>query len=198
MPYDFIANGYSNGYTNGDAEVHIVDLRSDTISRPTSAMREAMAKAIVGDDVYGEDPTVNLLIRKSCELFGKEDGVLVPSGTMANLIAIMVHCRERGSELICGDNSHTFRFEQGGPAQLAGVQQALVKNKEDGTFCLQEMYSRIRINPDFHEPITSLIVVENTHNMCGGKILPLEWLDKLTNIAKSHNIAVHMDGARVM
>ncbi|KAI4455841.1 l-threonine aldolase-related [Holotrichia oblita] len=173
MPYDHITNGFSNGYTNGNSELHVVDLRSDTISKPTQAMREAMAIAPVGDDVYGEDPTVNLLIQKSCQLFGKEDGILVPSGTMANMIAR-------------------------GPAQLAGVQQALVRNKNDGTFCLDEMCSRIRIDPDCHEPYTALIVVENTHNMCGGKVLPLEWLDKLGNIAKSHGIAVHMDGARIM
>lgn len=83
----------------------------------------------------------------------------------------MVHCNERGSELICGDNSHTFRFEQGGAAQIAGVQTALVINKEDGTFCLEELKSRIRIDPDYHEPYSSLIIVENTHNMCGGKVI---------------------------
>lgn len=87
MPYHHISNGYSNGYTNGNSELHVVDLRSDTISKPTQAMRDAMAIAPVGDDVYGEDPTVNLLIQRSCQLFGKEDGILVPSGTMANLIA---------------------------------------------------------------------------------------------------------------
>lgn len=87
MPYDYITNGYSNGNANGDGEIHVVDLRSDTISKPTQAMRDAMAIAPVGDDVYGEDPSVNLLIKKSCELLGKEDGILVPSGTMANLIA---------------------------------------------------------------------------------------------------------------
>lgn len=87
MPYDYITNGYSNGYSNGDTEIRMVDLRSDTISKPTQSMRDAMAAAPVGDDVYGEDPTVNFLIKKSCELLGKEDGILVPSGTMANLIA---------------------------------------------------------------------------------------------------------------
>ncbi|XP_022906668.2 uncharacterized protein [Onthophagus taurus] len=195
-----VSNGTatSNGYSNGHEEHPVVDLRSDTISKPTQAMRDAMYLAPVGDDVYGEDPTVNLLIQKACELLGKEDGILVPSGTMANLIAIMVHCRERGSELICGDNSHTFKFEQGGPAQIAGVQQALVKNLDDGTFCLEEMKSKIRVDPDCHEPTTSLIIVENTHNICGGKVLPLSWLDELTSISKSYKIPVHMDGARIM
>ncbi|CAH2010727.1 unnamed protein product [Acanthoscelides obtectus] len=181
---------------NGD--VRIVDLRSDTISKPTQAMREAMYTAIVGDNVYGEDPTVDELEQKAAELLGKEDALFVCSGTMANLIAIMVHCNKRGSELISGDRSHTFRFEQGGSAQIAGVQTALVKNNEDGTFSLDELRERIRKNPDMHEPKTSLIVVENTHNLCGGKVLPLDWLEKVGFIAAEHNIPVHMDGARLM
>ncbi|XP_018575364.1 probable low-specificity L-threonine aldolase 2 isoform X1 [Anoplophora glabripennis] len=179
-------------------DVRIVDLRSDTISKPTQQMREAMYNAVVGDDVYGEDPTVVELERRSAEVLGKEDAAFVVSGTMANLLAIMVHCNQRGSEMISGDNGHTFRFEQGGSAQIAGVQTALVKNNEDGTFNLDELRQRIRKNPDFHEPVTSLIVVENTHNLCGGKVLPLDWLEKVGNIAQENNIAVHMDGARIM
>lgn len=190
--YEKIINADMHG------DVRIVDLRSDTISKPTQQMREAMYNAIVGDDVYGEDPTVTELERRSAELLGKEDAVFVVSGTMANLIAIMVHCNQRGSELISGDNGHTFRFEQGGSAQIAGVQTALVKNNEDGTFNLDELRQRIRKNPDIHEPVTSLIVVENTHNLCGGKVLPLDWLEKVGNIARENNVAVHMDGARVM
>ncbi|XP_017768404.1 PREDICTED: probable low-specificity L-threonine aldolase 2 [Nicrophorus vespilloides] len=193
MSYKFI-----NGYTNGFGDVHVVDLRSDTISKPTQEMREAMYTAEVGDSVYGEDPTVTELERRAAELLGKEDAVYVPSGTMANLLAIMIHCKQRGSELICGDHGHTFRFEQGGPSFIAGVQSALVKTQEDGTFDLDEVRSKIRIDPDCHEPITSLIVVENTHNMKGGKVLPIEWLDKLSMLAKQHQIPVHMDGARVM
>ncbi|KAJ8970240.1 hypothetical protein NQ317_017600 [Molorchus minor] len=185
-----------NGDLSGD--VRIVDLRSDTISKPTPEMREAMFHAIVGDDVYGEDPTVTDLEQKAAKLLGKEDAVFVVSGTMANLIAIMVHCNQRGSEMISGDNGHTFRFEQGGPAQIAGVQTAILKNNEDGTFSLDELRNKIRKNPDFHEPVTSLIIVENTHNMCGGKVLPLDWLEKVGNIAAEHNIPVHMDGARIM
>ncbi|KAJ8922964.1 hypothetical protein NQ315_001510 [Exocentrus adspersus] len=185
-----------NGDVHGD--VRIVDLRSDTISKPTQQMREAMYNAVVGDDVYGEDPTVAELERRSAELLGKEDALFVVSGTMANLIAIMVHCDQRGSELISGDNGHTFRFEQGGSAQIAGVQTALVKNLDDGTFNLDELRQRIRKNPDMHEPVTSLIVVENTHNLCGGKVLPLEWLEKVGHIARENDIVVHMDGARIM
>jgi threonine aldolase len=186
-----------NGEINSSS-VHVVDLRSDTISKPTPEMREAMAKAIVGDDVFGEDPTVAELERRAAELLGKEDAAFVATGTMANLIAIMVHCPQRGSEIISGDNGHTFRFEQGGPAQIAGVQTSLIKNNEDGTFSLDELRDRIRKNPDFHEPYTSLVIIENTHNMCGGKVLPLDWIEKVKNISKDYNIPVHMDGARIM
>ncbi|RZC35739.1 low-specificity L-threonine aldolase 2, partial [Asbolus verrucosus] len=186
-----------NGEINSSS-VHVVDLRSDTISKPTPEMREAMANAAVGDDVFGEDPTVIELERRSAEILGKEDAVFVASGTMANLIAIMVHCSQRGSEIISGDNGHTFRFEQGGPAQIAGVQTSLIKNNDDGTFSLDELRDHIRKNPDVHEPYTSLVIIENTHNMCGGKVLPLDWIEKVKNISKEYNIPVHMDGARVM
>ncbi|XP_074036047.1 uncharacterized protein isoform X1 [Leptinotarsa decemlineata] len=184
--------------TDLGADVKIIDLRTDTISRPTQEMKEAMYIAEVGDDVYGEDPTVTELERRSAELLGKEDALFVASGTMANLIAIMVHCSQRGCEIISGDKAHTYRLEQGGTAQIAGVQTAPVKNKDDGTFSLDELREKIRKNPDMHEPITSLIIVENTHNLCGGKALPLDWLEKVSSIAAEHNIPVHMDGARLM
>ncbi|KAK4878192.1 hypothetical protein RN001_010698 [Aquatica leii] len=185
--------------THGDInEVHVVDLRSDTVSKPTPAMRKAMAVAEVGDDVMGEDPTVQKLEAKAAGILGKEAAVFVPSGTMANLIAIMVHCNQRGSEFIAGHTSHIFLFEQGGSAALAGAQCALVANKNDGTFCLDEVRERIRVGPDFHETFTSLITIENTHNMCGGQVLPLTWLDELAQLANSHNIPIHMDGARLM
>ncbi|CAH1106210.1 unnamed protein product [Psylliodes chrysocephalus] len=180
------------------ADVKIIDLRTDTISKPTQEMREAMYIAELGDDVYGEDPTVIELERRSAELLGKEDAVFLVSGTMANLIAMMVHCPNRGSEIIAGDKSHTFRLEQGGASQLAGIQTYTVANKEDGTFDLDELREKIRKNPDIHEPITSLVLVENTHNLCGGKVLPLDWLEKVSHIAAEHNIPIHMDGARLM
>ncbi|ENN70507.1 probable low-specificity L-threonine aldolase 2 isoform X2 [Dendroctonus ponderosae] len=178
--------------------IRIVDLRSDTVSRPTPEMREAMYRAAVGDDVYGEDPTVAELETRAAELLDKEQAVFVASGTMANLIAIMVHCNQRGSEIISGDHGHTFKFEQGGTAQIAGVHTAVIKNNEDGTFSIDDLRKKIRKNPDFHEPISSLIIVENTHNLCGGKVLPLEWLEKVQNVAQEHNLPVHMDGARMM
>ncbi|KAJ8926371.1 hypothetical protein NQ314_021260 [Rhamnusium bicolor] len=135
--YEKIVNADLNG------DVRIVDLRSDTISKPTQEMREAMYNAVVGDDVYGEDPMVLELQRQAAELVGKEDALFVASGTMANLISIMVHCSQRGSEIISGDNSHTFRFEQGGSAQIAGVQTALLKNNEDGTFSLDALRKKL-------------------------------------------------------
>ncbi|XP_013106872.1 uncharacterized protein LOC106086664 [Stomoxys calcitrans] len=185
------------------SSTYTVDIRSDTVSLPSEEMRQAMFEAAVGDDVYGEDPTVLELEEKSAAIFEKEAGLFVPTGTMANLLAIMVHCHRRGAEAICGDNSHTFLYEQGGAAQLAGVQLATIKNKTDGTFCLKEMQQKFRLYDDCHEPVTSLVIVENTHNMCGGKVLPLEWLDELAAICNDpkktngKKVALHMDGARV-
>ncbi|XP_001357814.3 probable low-specificity L-threonine aldolase 2 [Drosophila pseudoobscura] len=179
----------------------IVDLRSDTVSQPTAEMRARMATAVVGDDVYGEDPTINELEAKTAAIFGKEAGLFVPSGTMGNLLAIMVHCHKRGAEALVGDLSHIFLYEQGGASHLAGVQLATLKNEPDGTFCLTELRRRIR-HDDYHEPITSLVVVENTHNICGGKVIPLAFLDELANLLRQPGvgcapIALHMDGARV-
>ncbi|KAB0791603.1 hypothetical protein PPYR_03403 [Photinus pyralis] len=187
--------------TGSNAEVysvHVVDIRSDTVSKPTPAMRQAMAIAEVGDDVMGEDPTVRELERRAAAMLGKESAIFVPSGTMANLIAIMVHCNQRGSEFIAGHESHIFLYEQGGSASLAGAQCSLVTNNSDGTFDLDEVRKRIRVNTDFHETFTSLILVENTHNMCGGQVIPLSWLDQLHSITSLHNIPIHMDGARLM
>ncbi|XP_071443686.1 uncharacterized protein [Hetaerina americana] len=176
--------------------VKVVDLRSDTISRPTKLMKQAMFEAIVGDDVYGEDPTVNELERKAAELLGKEAGLYIPSGTMGNLIAIMVHCTRRGSEVLLGDLTHTVLYEQGGAAQIAGVSLCMLPNHPDGTFDIELMKSKVRTR-DIHEPTSSLIIVENTHNICGGKVLPLKWLDELAVAASSLKIPLHMDGARL-
>lgn len=187
--------------TGSNAEeysVQVIDVRSDTVSKPTPAMRQAIAIAEVGDDVMGEDPTVRELERRAAEMLGKESAIFVPSGTMANLIAIMVHCNQRGSEFIAGHKSHIFLYEQGGSVSLAGAQCSLITNNSDGTFDLDEVRKRIRVNTDFHETITSLILVENTHNMCGGRVIPLSWLDQLYSITSLHNIPIHMDGARIM
>ncbi|XP_067006006.2 uncharacterized protein [Anabrus simplex] len=175
---------------------HVVDLRSDTLTKPTPLMRKAMFEADVGDDVYGEDPTVNALEEMSASLLGKEAALYVSSGTMGNLIAIMVHCNQRGSEIILGDKTHIFKYEQGGPAQIAGVQVCTIPNKPDGTFDLDEMENHIREDDD-HEPRTALVCVENTHNLNGGKVLPLDWLDELAQRTKKLGIPLHMDGARL-
>uniref|UniRef100_A0A8W7PAV1 Aromatic amino acid beta-eliminating lyase/threonine aldolase domain-containing protein n=1 Tax=Anopheles coluzzii TaxID=1518534 RepID=A0A8W7PAV1_ANOCL len=185
------------GGDNGTADhVRVVDFRSDTISVPTPSMRQAMFTAVVGDDVYGEDPTVRQLEQRSAALFGKEAALFVPSGTMANLLAMMVHCSRRGTEAIVGDIAHGFLYEQGGAAQIAGVLLNTIKNNPDGTFCLNELVRKFR-GFDVHEPNTVLVMVENTHNICGGKVLPLDWLEKLAAICREKGAKVHMDGARV-
>lgn len=186
----------SNGTTEPTSAVRVVDLRSDTLSVPTTNMRKAIFEAVVGDDVYGEDPTVNELQRRAAELFGKEAALFVPSGTMGNLLAVMVHCNRRGSEAVVGDMAHVFLYEQGGSAQLAGVSLNNIKNNPDGTFCLKELRNKFR-GYDVHEPKTELVLVENTHNMCGGKVVPLQWLEDLAKICKEQSVKVHMDGARV-
>jgi len=178
------------------AGVRVVDLRSDTVTVPTAEMRKAMAEAAVGDDVYGEDPTVKALEETAASLLGKEAGLFVPSGTMGNLLAFMVHCNQRGSEAIVGTQAHSFLYEQGGAAHLAGVSLNLIQNKPDGTFDLDEFEQKVR-GFDIHEPKTQLVMVENTHNMCGGKVLPLEWLEQLSKRARAHGLKIHMDGARV-
>ncbi|XP_029932986.1 threonine aldolase 1 [Myripristis murdjan] len=179
--------------------VRVVDLRSDTVTRPGPAMRRAMAEAEVGDDVMGEDPTVNELQKMAADMFGMEAALFVPSGTMGNLIAVMVHCRERGDEMIVGDLSHIHIYEQGGCAQLAGVHATTVTNLPDGTFDLKQLESKIRHGyPDPHYPRSRLICVENTHNIQGGRVLPLPFLQEVRAIADKYNLAVHMDGARVM
>lgn len=178
------------------AQYAVIDMRSDTLSLPTAEMRQAMFDAELGDDVCMEDPTVNRLEQKLAAIVGKEAALFVPSGTMSNLIAIMVHCSRRGSDVVVGDNSHVYLFEQGGAAQLAGVQLCPLPNKPDGTFCLTQFQENIR-GRDLHEVITSMAIVENTQNMCGGKVLPLEYLDEFTRICRENGIKAHMDGARV-
>lgn len=174
----------------------IIDLRSDTVSQPTALMRLAMANAIVGDDVFGEDPTVIALEAKCAKLFEKEGAIFVPSGTMGNLISIMVHCNRRGQEAIVGDLSHVFLYEQGGAASIGGVLLNPIRNHDDGTFSLEEFRQKIR-DIDLHEPETRLAIIECTHNMCGGKVPSLQWMDEFVKICNQHNVAKHMDGARI-
>lgn len=173
----------------------IVDLRSDTVTHPTPAMREAMYQAQVGDDVYGEDPTVNRLEHIAAARLGKEAGLFVVSGTMGNLVALLTHCG-RGDEVILGDRSHTFLFEQGGMAALGGITPWPVRNQPDGTLRLEDIQDAIR-EDDTHFPRTRLVCLENTHNMCNGTPLTPEYTAQVARLAHARGLQVHLDGARV-
>ncbi|MEZ4683833.1 MAG: low-specificity L-threonine aldolase [Caldilineaceae bacterium] len=177
--------------TNG----HILDLRSDTVTKPTAAMRQAMAEAEVGDDVYGEDPTINRLEAMTAEMLGKEAALYVASGTMGNLTAVLAHCN-RGDEIILGDRCHIFRSEQGGAAALGGVHPMAIRNQADGTLDLAEVEANIRGDNE-HYPVTKLICVENTHNFCGGRVLSLDYMDAIGDLAHQHGLKLHVDGARL-
>ncbi len=173
----------------------MIDLRSDTVTLPTDEMRQAMAAAIVGDDVYGEDPTINRLQQISADMLGKEAGLFIPSGTMGNLIAILTHC-QRGDEAIMGDQAHTFYYEVGGVSALGGVMVHTVHNQPDGTMKLSDLKNAIRTK-DIHYPTTRVIALENTHNRCGGVVLPPEYLGQVVQLARENHLLVHMDGARI-
>lgn len=175
--------------------MQIIDLRSDTVSQPTPAMREAMAAAEVGDDVFREDPTVNRLQALAAERMGKEAGLFVPSGTMGNLAAVLAHCG-RGDEVILGNLGHTFLFEGGGIAALGGVHSYVLPNLPDGTLSLQDIRAAVRPD-DPHHPVTRLVTVENTHNRCGGVPLSVEYMDALGDLARGLGLKVHLDGARI-
>jgi len=172
-----------------------IDLRSDTVTHPTSAMREAMFRAIVGDDVYGDDPTVNRLQEMAASMLGKEAALFVTSGTMGNLAAILAHSG-RGDEAILGDKSHTFLFEAGGISALGGVHSCQLANQPDGTLRLGDIQAAIR-SDDAHQPVTRLIVLENTHNRCGGVALDVSYTEAVAAIARDHNLILHLDGARI-
>ena len=172
-----------------------IDLRSDTVTHPSPAMREAMYRAEVGDDVYGEDPTVNRLEELAASLLGKEAALFVASGTMGNAVAMLTHCR-RGDEIIMGDRSHTYLYEVGGPARLNGSPTRPVPTLADGTLD-RERLARAFQGDDIHEARTGLLCLEDTHNMCGGRVLSPEILRELAAPARVRNLPVHMDGARV-
>jgi threonine aldolase len=177
------------------AQSQVIDLRSDTVTRPTEAMREAMANAAVGDDQYGEDPTVNRLEEMSAALLGKEAAVFVTSGTMGNLSAVLEHCH-RGDEVILGDESHILWYESAGVATVGGISPRTVRTAPDGTFDLNELEHAIRVNGPGYPP-TGLISIENTHNRCGGAVLSLEYMRAVHDLAASRGIPVHLDGARI-
>ena len=173
----------------------IIDLRSDTVTRPTPEMREAMARADVGDDVYGEDPTINRLQELGAQMVGKEAGLFVPSGTMGNLTAVLTHCT-RGDEIILGHLSHIFYFEAGGVSALGGVHSRQLTNQPDGTLELAAIEAAIRSEDD-HYPISRLVALENTHNRCGGVVLSPEYTRAVGDLAHAHGLGLHLDGARL-
>lgn len=172
-----------------------IDLRSDTVTLPTPQMRAAMAEAAVGDDVYGEDPTINRLEEMSASMMAKEAGLFVPSGTMGNLAAILAHCG-RGDEAILGHLSHTFLFEAGGAAALGGVSSHLLANQADGTLNLDEIDGAVR-SDDPHFPISRLVILENTHNRCGGVALTVAYTRAVADLAHRRGLKFHLDGARI-
>jgi len=172
--------------------VNRIDLRSDTVTRPSAGMRRAMADAVVGDDVFGDDPTVNRLQDACAERFGMEAGLYFPSGTQSNLAALMAHCA-RGEEVIVGQQAHTYRYEAGGMAVLGSIQPQPLQNRPDGSLDLAEVEAAIKPD-DSHFAITRLIALENT---IGGKPLPLEYVSRAVVLARRRGLALHLDGARV-
>ena len=169
----------------------MIDFRSDTVTQPSKAMRDVMYNAPVGDDVYGDDPSVNQLESYACERFNFEAALYCSSGTQANLLALMAHC-ERGDEYICGQNAHNYKFEGGGAAVLGSIQPQPIENEKDGSLCFNKV--AVAIKPDdSHFANTRLLSLENT---IGGKVLPLEYLAQARDFVNTHNLALHLDGAR--
>lgn len=175
-----------------------VDLRSDTVTKPTEAMRAAMANAEVDDDVLSYDPSALRLETEMAKVTGKEAALFVPSGTMGNLVSVLVHCNIRGSEVILGNNSHIHIYENGGISTIGGVHPRTVKNNDDGTMDIDLIEAAIR-DPrgEIVYPTTRLICLENTQANCGGRCLSVEYTDKVGELAKKHGLKLHMDGARI-
>lgn len=170
----------------------MIDLRSDTVTRPTPAMLEAMMAAPLGDDVWGDDPTVNAFQANLAEEAGKEAALLFPSGTQSNLVGLMAHC-ERGDEYIVGQAAHTYRYEGGGAAVLGSIQPQPIENAADGSLPLEKISAAIKAD-DFHFARSKLLALENT---IGGKVLPADYVLKATELARERGLATHLDGARL-
>ena len=169
-----------------------IDLRSDTVTQPTPAMRAAMAAAEVGDDVFGDDPTVNALQARIAAMLGKEAALFVPTGTQSNLCALMAHC-QRGEEFIVGQMAHTYRWEGGGAAVLGSIQPQPLPQQADGSIALADIAANIKPD-DAHFPPTRLLALENTW---GGQVLPLAYIEAATALARGKGLATHLDGARL-
>jgi len=175
--------------------MEIIDLRSDTVTHPTDAMRRAMFEAEVGDDVFGEDPTINRLETMAAQKMGKEAALFTVSGTMSNLVAVLTHTRH-GNEIILGSESHIFLNEVGGAAALGGVMVHTIPNDSDGRLTLADIENAIR-DKNIHYPETTLLCLENTQNRCGGAVLTPEYTQQAAALAHGHGMKVHLDGARI-
>ena len=173
----------------------LIDLRSDTVTKPSPAMRRAMADAEVGDDVFGDDPTVNALEERAAELLGKEAGLFVASGTMGNLVAQMAHLA-RGQETIAGREHHLVIDEAAGHAVIVGTSIRALDDRPDGTLDLDEIDAAFRDPADPHEPISGLVTIENTHAHSMGQPLTPEYTRRVAAIAHAHGVPLHVDGAR--
>jgi len=173
----------------------IIDLRSDTVTLPTPAMRRAIAEAEVGDDVWREDPTVNRLEAMAAERLGKEAALLTASGTMSNLVALLTHC-QRGTEVLLGDEAHIFHYEVAGAAALGGLELRTIHNDSRGRLDPEDVEQAIRLS-DIHYPPTGLVCLENTHNRCGGAVLSEGDMEAVAQVAHRRGIPVHLDGARI-
>jgi threonine aldolase len=183
----------------GEASIKVgaaIDLRSDTVTLPSPAMRKAMLHADLGDDVYGEDPTVQQLESLAAEMVGKEAALLVPSGTMGNLAALLSHCG-RGERVIVGDKAHIFRYEAGGASALGGMVYHTVSNLRDGTLDPEGLAAALQRVHDSHFAPPGLLCLENTHNLCGGTVLTPAYMAEVASQARAAGVPVHLDGARV-
>jgi threonine aldolase len=175
---------------------HIIDLRSDTVTKPTPQMRRAMAEAAVGDDVYGEDPTVNKLEELGATMLGKEAALFVASGTMGNLISVLIHT-PRGAEVILGNESHIYHYEQGGASAVGSCVFHPVATQPNGELALEHIKSSIRDRNNAHCAAPGVICLENTHNRCGGAVLSLDYVRQVRDLADHHKLPLHLDGARL-
>ena len=185
-------NSHAKSLTSKKSRIKMIDLRSDTVTRPSQAMREVMASAPVGDDVWGDDPTVHRLEAMAADMLGTEAALFLASGTQSNLVALMSHC-QRGDEYLVGQTAHTYRYEGGGAAVLGSIQPQPINNEPDGTIALENILAAIKPD-DIHFAKSRLLSLENT---TGGKVLPMDYIEAATTLAKEHGLNTHLDGARI-
>ena len=174
----------------------MIDLRSDTVTLPSKKMMDFILNAPLGDDVYGEDPSINHLQDQVSDIFNKEASLFVPSGTMANLISVLAHCN-RGEEILLGDKSHIFYYEAGGVSAFGGIHSHQLPNNDDGTIDINDIKNNIRKPDNDHFPKTSLLCLENTHNFCYGSPIGMEYLNNIKALLNNYNVKLHLDGARI-